>query len=91
MAKDDFYTINSDPQDNNHFVVVVVDKDLEVQAKTYHINGSVCDCWAGNKWCRHKKMLVKFKSENLINSRRYWNHDKQKWLEQPKGVDTDGA
>lgn len=82
MAKDDFYTFNTDPKDPNHIICIAVDKDYDV-VKTYHIHGSTCDCWAGHKWCRHKKMLVKFKSENLLNSRKYWNHDKEKWLAPP--------
>lgn len=86
MARNDWYTFLSDKQDPNHFTCHVVDKDLE-HVKTYHINGSVCDCWAGNKWCRHKKMLVVFKQEQRIDSRRYYNYDTEKWMDPPKGDD----
>jgi hypothetical protein len=82
MAKNDYYTFKSDPSNPNHFECIAVDEDYEVQ-KRYNIYDSNCDCWAGQKWCRHKQMLVKFKSEKLIDSNRYWNHDKQKWLDTP--------
>lgn len=84
MAKDDYYTFKSDPKDDKHFTAIVVDKNLDFQDKRYEINGSVCDCWAGHKWCRHKQMLVLFKKEGKIDSNQYYNHDKQKWLEQPQ-------
>lgn len=80
MAKDDYYTIKSDPHDPKHFSVIIMDKDHEVQSKRYEINGSYCDCWAGQKWCRHKQILQKFQREGKVNSNEYWNHDKQKWL-----------
>jgi len=79
MARDDYYTIRSDPNDANHFTVNAVDSDYN-HTKTYQIHGSVCDCWAGHKWCRHKQVLVKFKKERLLNSNKYWNFDKEKWL-----------
>jgi hypothetical protein len=79
MSSKDWYTFLSDPKDPNHFTCYVVDKDLD-KVKQYEINGSICDCWAGNKWCRHKKMLVMFKQEQRINSRQYYNFDKEKWM-----------
>lgn len=86
MSKTDYYTIKSDPQDSNHFTVIAVDADYE-KVKQYEIHGSSCECWAGQKWCRHKQMLVMFKKDNLLNSNRFWNHDKQKWLPQAKGAE----
>ena len=83
MSKVDWYTFLSDPKDPNHFICHVVDKDLN-KTKQYEINGSVCDCWAGNKWCRHKKMLVIFKGQSKIDSRRYYNFDKERWMDPPK-------
>lgn len=79
MAKTDFYTFRSDKEDDKHFTVQAVDQDFN-PTKTYHIHGSVCDCWAGHKWCRHKEMLVKFKSEKKVDSNEYWSHDKKVWL-----------
>lgn len=84
MAKDDYYTFKSDPKDANHFSAVIVDKDFEILAKRYEINGSVCDCWAGHKWCRHKQMLVLFKQKQLIDTNTYYNYDKEKWLSMPQ-------
>lgn len=83
MAKKDWYTFFSDPKDPNHFICHVVDKDLE-PVKRYDIRGSTCDCWAGAKWCRHKKMLVLFKKEQRIDSRYYYNFDKERWMNPPK-------
>lgn len=84
MAKIDYYTFLSDPQDSEHFICHVVDVDYE-PVKRYDINGSACDCWAGQKWCRHKQMLVLFKKEKLVDSRKYFNFDKKTWLTPPKG------
>lgn len=84
MAKDDYYTIKSDPKDDKHFSVIIVDKDFDLQPKRYEINGSICDCWAGHKWCRHKKMLVLFKKEGKIDSNAYYNFDKEKWIAMPQ-------
>ena len=86
MAKVDWYTFLSDPKDPNHFTCHVVDKDLE-PVKRYDIHGSACDCWVGGKWCRHKKMLVLFKKESRIDSRRYYNFDKQVWMPAIKGME----
>jgi hypothetical protein len=84
MAKDDYYTFKTVQGSPNDFTCIAVDKDYEVQ-KRYNITGSTCDCWAGLKWCRHKQMLVKFKAEKLIDSNKYWNHDKSIWLPQAQG------
>lgn len=86
MAKHDYYTFKSDPKDDKHFTVIVRDKDFEVTdpPKQYEINGSICDCWAGHKWCRHKQMLILFKKEGKIDSNQFYNFDKEKWLEQPQ-------
>ena len=89
MAKDDYYTINSVSNSPRQFNVIAVDKDHNV-VKTYHIVGAVCDCWAGQKWCRHKQILSKFIAEGLIDSRRYWNHDKKKWLPPIQGAENAG-
>ena len=85
MAKNDYYTFKSDPQDPNHFTVIIRDKDFEPPdpPKQYEIHGSTCDCWAGHKWCRHKQMLVMFKKEGKINSNQFYNFDKETWLAQP--------
>lgn len=88
MAKEDYYTFKSDPQDPNHFSVIIADKHLEIQSKRYEIHGSTCDCWAGHKWCRHKQMLVLFKRDKKIDSNEYYNHDKNVWL--PKLGESDG-
>lgn len=80
MAKDDYYTFKSDPQDPKHFSVIIMDKDHEIQSKRYEIHGSTCDCWAGLKWCRHKQMLAMFQKEDKVDSNEYYNCDKKKWL-----------
>ena len=85
MAKTDFYTIKSDPKDDKHFIVQAVNADYE-PTKTYHIHGSVCDCWQGHKWCRHKQVLLKFKTEGQVDSNRYWNFDKEAWLPPAEGA-----
>lgn len=84
MARNDYYTFKSDPNDEHHFECIAVDSDFEV-TKRYHINRSACECWAGQKWCRHKKMLVIFKRDNLLNSNRYYNFDREVWLPKIKG------
>lgn len=83
MSYKDWYTIN---QDKDGFVCVAVDKDLEFQ-KQYKIsmhadNPSTCECIAGHKWCRHKKMVVLFRSKNLVGTRTYYNFDREKWMAQ---------
>lgn len=85
MAKNDYYTFKSDPKDPKHFTVIVMDKDHDLTGKRYEINGSACDCWAGQKWCRHKQMLVKFQKEGKIDSNEYWNYDKERWLPKLQG------
>lgn len=86
MARNDYYTIKSVPGNDKAFTVIAVDEDYE-KTKEYHIDGSACDCWAGQKWCRHKQILVKFKQGQKIDSNEYWNHDKSKWLPKPKGAE----
>lgn len=88
MSYKDNYTINEAP--NGNFMCVAVDKDFEF-TKQYLIqmNGDEagnCACFAGHKWCRHKKVLVAFRSKGLVGSRKYYNVDRNKWLEPPKGT-----
>lgn len=80
MSYKDWYTIN---KVDDGFICVAVDKDLEFQ-KQYGIsmhnqNLSMCGCFAGHTWCRHKQMVVLFQKENRVDSRWYYNFDKKKW------------
>lgn len=85
MSYKDWYTVNTSP---NGFMCVAVDKDLDFQ-KQYEVkisgtNFGNCDCVAGHTWCRHKKMVKIFQAANRIDSRRYYNFDKEKWLPEVK-------
>lgn len=84
MSYKDWYTVNSKP-DGSGFVVVAVDKDLEFQ-KQYEVSTASgnCECVAGHTWCRHKKMVKIFEKANRINSRRYYNFDREKWMPEVK-------
>lgn len=92
MARNDYYTIY---ERDDHFLCQKVDPDdhtplSSVQDGTstlpaYKISKtgtklSSCECWAGQKWCRHKKMVTIFNQHQRINSRWLYNFDKDKWL-----------
>lgn len=81
MSYKDWYTINSK---DDGFICVAVDKDLNF-VKQYGITmegatAGNCGCVAGHTFCRHKKMLVEFQKQSRINSRWYYNFDKNKWM-----------
>lgn len=44
-------------------------------------NSYICNCFAGMKWCRHKKMFGKFKANKAIDSGAQYNYDKDIWKE----------
>ena len=76
-----WYTINSK---GNDYICVAVDKELNF-IKQYGISmegktAGNCDCIAGHTYCRHKKMLALFLQKNLVNTRTYYNFDREKWL-----------
>lgn len=92
MARNDWYTIF---EREREFVVQKIDPDDHTPQtdtgpqnlpNTYTIgkeggNAAMCSCFAGHKWCRHKKMLVKFQELNRVNERWLYNFDKDKWIE----------
>lgn len=94
MAKNDYYTIYDR---DDHYLVQKVDPDdhspvtqtdqpgtmpgYKIQKSDANEKIAHCECWAGSKWCRHKKMLVEFRKLNRINSRWLYNIDKNKWIE----------
>lgn len=87
MSYKDWYTINEEPKTGN-FICVAVDKDLNFtkQYKITFMPGSdqgTCECFAGYKFCRHKKILVLFRQKNLVGTRTYYNFDREKWMTQP--------
>lgn len=80
MSYKDWYTINSAP---NGFIAVATDADLNY-VKQYGITmegatAGNCGCIAGHTWCRHKKMLVLFQKMGRVDSRWYYNFDREKW------------
>ena len=80
MSYKDWYTINTAP---GGFTCVAVDADLEF-VKQYGITmeGTMagnCGCVAGHTFCRHKKILVEFQKLKRIDSRWYYNIDRNKW------------
>lgn len=90
MARNDYYTIYDR---GDHFFCQKVDPDDRTPATKadpglmtgykigkHNEKASLCECWAGSKWCRHKKMLVEFQKLNRVNSRWLLNFDKMKWL-----------
>lgn len=88
MSYKDWYTVNTH---KDGYQVVAVDKDLnyvkEYIVTLYNGNPANCGCIAGHTWCRHKKLIVMFNEKNLINSRQYYNFDRNKWLDTPKQED----
>lgn len=81
MSYKDWYTINTA---SNGFICVAVDKDLNF-VKQYGITmegdmAGTCGCMVGYTLCRHKKMVTLFQKLGRVDSRRYYNHDKDKWM-----------
>ncbi len=91
MARNDYYTMYDR---GDHFFCQKIDPDDRTPVTStgnpslqagYKINKagdkpSLCECWAGSKWCRHKKMLVEFQKHDRVNKRWLLNFDKMKWL-----------
>lgn len=91
MARNDWYTIT---EEADNFVCTKIDpEDRTPQTdrgnqnlpNRYTIgkqggNAAMCDCFTGNKFCRHKKMVVEFQKLNRVNSRWLYSFDKDKWL-----------
>lgn len=93
MARNDWYTVD---ETSNHFTVTKVDPTDRQPISTvgntdvlpsYNIAKtnnqgklSQCECWAGSKWCRHKKMVVLFQREGRINKGWLYQFDKEQWL-----------
>lgn len=86
MAKKDWYTIND--QGDQGFAVLKVSDEFDHLA-TYFVsrqpgNQAVCTCFAGAKFCRHKKMLAIFQEQDLVGKKKYYNFDKAIWYQPPK-------
>lgn len=80
MSYKDWYTINKVA---NGFTCVAVDVDLNF-VKQYGITmegdmAGNCGCIAGHTYCRHKKMVTLFQKLNRVDSRWYFNFDREKW------------
>ncbi len=88
MAKNDYYTMYDR---GDHFFCQKVDPDdrtpvthvdnvsLQPGYKINKLAGgtpSLCECFAGSKWCRHKKMLVEFQKLDRVDKRWLLNFDK---------------
>ncbi len=87
MSYKDWYTINTT---DSGYMCVATDKDGDF-IKQYAVTTEVgstrlgnCDCIAGHTWCRHKKMVVIFNQQKRMNSRWYYNFDREKWRAPPK-------
>lgn len=90
MARKDWYTIRDNPSSPDYDVVKVDENFQPIQ--TYHVGkqpGGICDCWAGSKFCRHRKMVPIFKAEGAINSGRLYNFDKATWYQAPQDQETE--
>ena len=91
MGIKDWYTVRDDGTD---YVVSKMDPDTRSPQTSRNVNGTpnsykvgkakenaaVCNCYAGTKFCRHKKIVIAFNKLNRINSRWLYNIDKDKWL-----------
>ncbi len=104
MAKNDFYTVYDKPE---FFEVVKIDPDTrEPISDTYNPGTlpsykvhktkdklSQCECWAGFKWCRHKKIIVEFQKQqpSRVNSGWLYNIDKNRWIEPLQSVNPEEA
>lgn len=77
----------------NTFSVFKYDADLNFLHQ-YHLavvpntnTPTTCSCWAGGKWCRHKKMFLRFCEENRLDSGWMYSPDTEEWKEPEKPED----
>lgn len=88
MSYKDWYTVNANSEG---YVCVATDKDAnfvkqyQITTETGSTSLSNCECVAGHTWCRHKKMVVEFNKLKRVNTRWYYNFDRNKWREPQKG------
>jgi hypothetical protein len=92
MARNDWYTVYDRPE---YYEVVKIDPDDRTPITSTYNPGTMpaykvhktndklsqCECWAGFKWCRHKKIIVEFQKLGRVNLGWLYNIDKNKWLE----------
>lgn len=84
MAKQDIYTIKQSALGPNIYDVMKMSKDYE-PGGIYHIavapNKTMsCTCYAGHKFCRHKKMFLEFRNADRIGSGWSYSFDSNKWF-----------
>lgn len=102
MAKKDFYTVYEHP---DHWLVQKMDPDDHAPVTNVDNPGvmpaykvrktndklSACDCWAGQKWCRHKQIIVIFQQHQRVGKGWLYNFDKKKWIEPIAAVNPEEA
>jgi len=93
MARQHIYTVYRGgvptPPIERTYRVVKMEADFE-PVETYEVSQSGgylhCTCYAGNKpTCRHRAMVELYEKNNLVDSRRAYQFDKQRWVDMPKG------
>lgn len=85
MGKQDTYAMREDAE---KLTAIKFDKEDE-PVDTYYITklgqgASICTCWAGGRWCRHKQMIDIFRKAEAMNTGRRYSFDKKKWFAAPK-------
>ncbi len=84
MAKQDIYAIKPSTLGPHIYDILKMSEDLE-PGGMYHISvapnkSMTCTCYAGHKFCRHKKMFLEFTRLNRIGSGWSYSFDKNKWF-----------
>jgi len=63
-----------------------MDRDFKVE-RIYHVGKSFFGCdgeWCAHReTCRHRQTAKIFVEQRLVNSRRAYDFDKSRWIEQP--------
>lgn len=82
MSYKDWYSIR---KEGDRFAIYKFDQDHNPQGVPYYVSLaadklSMCDCFAGHTWCRHKKMIVEFQKLDRVNSGWLYNFDRNKWI-----------
>lgn len=86
LPKASWYMMRTSSKGANSYDVFKFNEYQEHQ-ETYTLvvdevrNSYICTCFAGMKWCRHKKMFAKFKANQAIDSGAQYNYDKDIWKE----------